>query len=102
MFKALKGLRHSRERVVWFLAAVRTEERERGVRRCERRSRRLLDSGRQALQGFRGSPRERVFVRRTSSERELGIQGLRVRSPLVKFFFHSEVCVPHGGEHFCG
>ena len=103
MFKALKGLRHSRERVVWFLAAVRAEERERGVRRCERRSRRLLDSGRQALQGFRGvSKRERAFVRGTSCERELGVQGLRVRSPLVKFSFHSEVCMPRGGEPFCG
>ena len=39
---------------------------------------------------FRGSgesSRERAFVRRTSGERELGVQELRVRSPLVKFFF---------------
>ena len=63
----------------------------------------LLDSDRQILQGFRGSSkRERVFVRKTSSERELGVQGLRVRSPLVKIFFHSEVCVPRGGEPFYG
>ena len=73
------------------------------MRRFERRSRRLLDSGRQALQGFRGvSKRERAFVRGTSGERELGVQGLRVRSPLVKFSFHSEVCMPRGGEPFCG
>ena len=31
--------------------------------------------------------RERAFIRETSDERELGIQGLRVRSPLVKFSF---------------
>ena len=31
--------------------------------------------------------RERTFVRETSSERELDVQGLRVRSPLVKFSF---------------
>ena len=48
----------------------------------------LLDSDRQALQGFRGSfKRKRAFVRGTSGERELGVQGLRVRSPLVKFSF---------------
>ena len=60
----------------------------------------LLNSSRQALQGFRGSPRERAFVRGTSGERELGVQGLRVRFPLVNFFFHSEVCMPRGGEPF--
>ena len=56
-----------------------------GTRREEKRERRetavregaeLLDSGRQALQEFRGSSkRERDFERRTSRERELGVQG---------------------------
>ena len=63
----------------------------------------LLDSERQSLQGFRRSFKgEKAFERKTSSERELGVQGLRVRSPLVKFFFLSEVCMPRGGEPFCG
>ena len=38
--------------------------------------------------------RERAFMRETSGERELGVQGLRVRSPLIKFLFHSEVSCP--------
>ena len=38
--------------------------------------------------------RERDFVRRTSGEREFGVQGLRVRSPLVKFFFIVKFACP--------
>ena len=50
----------------------------------------------------RGLPKERAFVRKTSGERELGVRGLRVRSPLINFFFHSEVCMPRGDESFYG
>ena len=83
---------------------IRNPKRERKRHEAaEREGAGLLDSGRRALQGFRGvSKRERAFVRETSGERELGVQGLRVRSPLVKFSFHSEVCMPRGGEPFCG
>ena len=103
MIKVYKSpMTKQRSGVVGFLALYESEKRERRER-CERRSRRLLDSGRQALQGFRGvSKRERTFVRKTLCERELDVQGLRVRSPLVKFSFHSEVCMPRGGEPFCG
>ena len=74
--------------MIGFLAPYESEKRERGGSVAVREGAGLLDSGRQALQGFRGvSKRERAFVRRTSNERELGVQGLRVRSPLVKFSF---------------
>ena len=88
-----------------FLAIQRrtNPRRKRGGSVAVREGAGLLDSDRQALQGFRGvSKRERAFVRGTSREKELDVQGLRVRSPLVKFLFHSKVCMPRGGEPFCG
>ena len=82
---------------------VRTRLKRERWKLLERRSRRLLDSGSQTLQEFRRVfKRERAFVRGTSGERELGVQELRVRSPFIKFFFHSEVCMSRGGEPFCG
>ena len=42
----------------------------------------------------RGVFQDRVFVKRTSGERELGVQGLRVRSLLVNFFFIVKFACP--------
>ena len=75
-------------------------EREARVLREEQEAPGQRLPGSSRVQGV--SKRERAFVRGTSGERELGVQGLRVKSPLVKFFFHSEVCMPHGDEPFYG
>ena len=77
------------------------EEREAEALREEQEAPGQRSSGTSGVQGV-FQEREGAFVRRTSSERELGVQGLRMTSPLVNFFFHSEVCMPRGGEPFCG
>ena len=103
-FKPLKRPETNREGDGFGFSHRRTNQRR---KRCEVAVREGAGGSWTAVarlfRGSRGvSKRERAFVRGTSCERELGVQGLRVRSPLVNFFFHSEVCMPRGGEPFCG
>ena len=60
-----------------------------------------MDSDR--FRGSGGSSKRESFCEGELQVREkLGVQGLRVRSSLVKIFFHSKVCMSRGGEPFCG
>ena len=89
---------------MWLVFSRRTNpRREREVEALREKEQEAPGQWSPGTSGVQGVfKRERAFVRRTSSERELGIQGLRVRSPLINFFFHSKVCMPRGGEPFCG
>ena len=58
------------------------------------------DSGR--FRDSEGLPGENFCEGELSMREKLNVRRLRVRSPLVNFFFHSKVCMPHGGEPFCG
>ena len=78
-------------------------KREREVRALREKEQEALGQRSPGTSGVQGvSKKERAFMRGTSSERELGVQELRVMSPLINFFFHSEVCMSRGGEPFCG
>ena len=46
-------------------------------------------------------PRESFCKKNFLWGEKLGIRRLKMRSPLINFFFHNEVCMPRGGKPFC-